>query len=241
MDPRRAIGISLAALAAASCGGGSGGLPPTPSPAPVRASFDFSMGNGGWLSGHADYTPATAPTDVVSEIRTLPAPFSGSGYYSAGTNLSDDLFVYVKTKVSGLTAGVLYRVTAQVQFLTSAPAGCAGVGGPPGESVWVVVGASPAEPLTVFDGTYFRINVERGNQSTSGRDGIVVGTVANTSTDCLVRRWESKTLATPNPSPLTVSADARGEAWFLVGFDSGFESFSAVYYRSLIVEFTPVP
>lgn len=230
--------VGLVVLALASCGG-SDDAPAGPAPPPVRVSFDFSMGNGGWLSDYADYTPATAPTDVVSEVRTLPSPFTGSGYYSAGTNRSDDLFIYVKTRISGLTAGVVYRVTAQVQLLTDAPTGCVGVGGSPGEGVWVIAAASATEPLTIFDGTNYRVNIDRGNQSVGGRNGIVIGNVANSSTDCIARRWESKLLSTQNPSPLTARADERGEAWFLVGFDSGFEAFSGIYYRNLTVDFTP--
>ena len=230
-------------LALASCGGSGGSSSPTTppsSPTTVERGFDFAQGNGGWLWGHADYGPQTAPLDVITEIRPLPAPSTGSGFFSSGTNRSDDLFIYIKTKISGLSAGTRDRVAAEIQFLTDAPSGCVGVGGAPGESVWIVAAVSTAEPVTVFNGSDYRVNLDRGNQSQSGRDGIVLGDIANGVTDCSARRWEPKTLATPSASPLIVQADERGEAWFLAGFDSGFEALSRIYYRRITVRLVPL-
>jgi hypothetical protein len=236
------LSVALCATLLAACGGSGGSgspAPPTPQPPIVERSFDFSLGNGGWLSGQADYTMDTAPTDVVNDLRSLPAPFAGLGFYSAGTNRSDDLLIYVKTRLSGLVASTTYRVSATVEFLTDVPSGCLGVGGAPGESVWIITAVSTGEPLTIFTGGNYRLNLERGNQSVSGRDGIVLGTLANSVPNCGERRWESKTVSTPSPSPLSVRADERGEAWFLIGFDSGFESFSRLYYRRVTVRLEP--
>jgi len=231
----------MSLLLLAACGGGGGSAPP-PSPAPppvVERSFDFSQGNGGWLSGQADYTPQTAPTGVVFEIRALPAGFAGSGFYVAGRNNSDDLFLYVKTRISGLAASTTYSVSARVEFLSSAASGCVGVGGSPGESVWVVFAASAAEPLTVFNGTEYRVNLQRGNQSVGGPEGIVLGDIANGSSDCINPSWRPKTLSSPEPAAISVRADERGEAWVLIGIDSGFESLSSVYHQRMAFRFTP--
>lgn len=239
---RQALIGALCAVLLVACGGSGGAgspSPPTAQPPIVDRSFDFSLGNGGWLSGQADYTMDTAPPDVVNDIRGLPAPFTGLGFYSAGTNRSDDLLIYVKTKISGLVAGTTYRASVTVEFLTDVSSGCVGVGGSPGESVWIITAVSTAEPLTIFNNGNYRLNIDRGNQSVSGRDGIVLGTLANSVPNCGERRWESKTVSTPSPSPLSVRADERGEAWFLVGLDSGFESFSRVYYRRFTVRLSP--
>jgi hypothetical protein len=240
---RRRAGAALGGLLTllAGCGGGDGGGAPGPAPAPpvVERSFDFSQGNGGWLSGYADYSPQTAPGDVVADIRTLPAGFAGAGYYLAGTNRSDDLFIYVKTRVGGLAGGRSYRVSAQVQFLSDVPTGCIGVGGSPGESVWVILAASTAEPLTVFNGSDYRVNLQRGNQGQGGSQGIVLGTIANDVPNCGARQWRTKQLASAEPAALGVVADERGDAWVLLGIDSGFEAFSRIYFQRLSLRFTP--
>jgi len=237
----RVMSLSML-ISLAACGGGGGGSAPSPtppSPPVVERSFDFAQGNGGWLSGQADYTPQTAPTGVVFDIRALPTGFTGSGFYVAGRNNSDDAFLYIKTKISGLTASTTYAVSSRVDFLSSAPTGCLGVGGAPGESVWVVFAVSTAEPLTVFNGADYRVNLQRGNQSVGGPEGIVLGDIANGSTDCSNPPWREKTLSSPEPAALSVRADERGEAWVLVGIDSGYESFSSVYHRRMMFRFTP--
>lgn len=184
--PAAAVGVrlrqtligALCAVLLVACGGSGGAGSPTPpaaQPPIVDRSFDFSLGNGGWLSGQADYTMDTAPADVVNDIRSLPAPFTGLGFYSAGTNRSDDLLIYVKTKISGLVAGTTYRASVTVEFLTDVSSGCVGVGGSPGDSVWIITAVSTAEPLTIFNNGNYRLNIDRGNQSVSGRDGVEDG------------------------------------------------------------------
>ncbi|MFZ8885743.1 MAG: hypothetical protein ACO3IN_10695 [Steroidobacteraceae bacterium] len=226
-------------LLVAGCGGGGGGDPDPRLPS-VLYSHDFATGAGGWLTDSADYTPETAPEGLVAESRPLPEPFTGLGLYLAGTNRSDDLFIYGKTKVSGLSSGATYRAAFRVTVLTQVPAGCIGVGGAPGESVWIAVGLSQAEPLTVLENGEYRVNIPRGNQSTGGEAGEVLGDITTTITNCAGFEWQSKTLVSAAPPPLTVTADSRGEVWILVGMDSGFESFSEIYLRTVGVEFTPV-
>jgi hypothetical protein len=48
-------------------------------------------------------------------------------------------------------------------------------------------------------------------------------------------------LATPSAFGLTVTADARGTAWLLVGMDSGFEALSRIYLQRVVVQLTPTP
>ncbi len=227
-------------MAMSGCGGSGSESPPIRLPVAVERVFDFAQGSGGWISGQADYSAGTAPNDVVSESRALPAPFLGYGHYSAATNRSDDLLLYIKTRIGALVPGASYRVGAVVEFLTDVPSGCVGVGGAPGESVWIVVAASANEPLTVVDGSEFRLNLNRGNQSQGGPEGHVLGNIANTVVNCGSRRWETKLLSTPAISPLSVKADPSGQVWVVLGFDSGFESFSAVYYQRLMIKLTPV-
>ena len=238
----RVIWLFAALSSLAGCGGSSGGdtsgQPPAPIPT-VEQTFDFAQGNGGWLTDIADYSPDTAPSDVITEIRSLPAPLSGTGFYFSGTNRSDDLFIYGKTKISGLANSATYRIFVRVEFATDVPSGCIGVGGAPGESVWIVAAASPGEPLTVFDGDDYRVNIDRGNQNQGGEQGLVLGNIANSIPACGIRRWETKTVVTPNPSPLSVSSDERGAIWILVGMDSGFESLSRIYLRRVVVQLVP--
>lgn len=236
MTWRSAVSLT-AVLALASCRADA----PVSVPGIITRTFDFGQGIAGWTIGQADYAPATAPTDVVGEARLLPSPLTGTGFFLSGTNRSDDLFIYAKTRLVDLAPGTTYRVAATVDLATDVPTGCVGVGGSPGDGVWIIVAAAPIEPTTVFDGRDYRVNLARGNQAVGGPQGGPVGTIANTVADCGTRRWESKRLATPSAFGLTVTADARGTAWLLVGMDSGFEALSRIYLQRVVVQLTPTP
>ena len=228
----KAVTLALSA-ALAACGGGG-----APTATATDRVVDFSTATS--CSGaDADYTASTAPPDTVSAARPLPSPFNGTGWQLSGTNRSDDLFVYVKCKLGGLQAGQSYQVGFSVSLLTNAPSGCVGVGGAPGEGVSVHAGVSATEPLTErkSDG-YFRVNLDRGNQSQGGSQSQVLGHIGNAVSTCSARQFAEKVLA-PGAA-LVLKPDAQGDVWLHVGIDSGFEAYSEVHLRTVVVRFTPV-
>jgi hypothetical protein len=125
-----------------------------------------------------------------------------------------------------------------VKFATDVPSGCMGVGGSPGESVWVVGAASDVEPKSVVNNGRSEMNIDRGNQGGGGKAGQVLGTIGNSVTDCGKPVLESKTLK--SKEALTVKADAEGKLWLLVGIDSGFESASHLTFQSVVLDAEPV-
>lgn len=234
MDLRLPMGLASVMLVCA-CGGSELSIGPGPEPA-VEISIDFDTSRG-WRGGQSDYSTQTAPTGVVfEEGADLPAPFNGSGLYSAGTNRSDDLFLYATKRVVGLEPDSRYRLDFELRILTDVASGCIGVGGSPGESVTVKAGASTIEPLTVQSGDDFGMNIDKGNQTQSGADALAIGNLANSRTDCADGPFEEKILSSTNP--LTVETDADGALWILFGIDSGFEAGSELYYVDATVSAT---
>lgn len=201
-------------------------------------AIDFAVDRG-WRGGQSDYSASTAPTDVVfEEGADLPAPFSGQGLYSAGTNRSDDLFLYATKRFDGLEPNRRYRIAFELKILTDVASGCVGVGGSPGESVTVKAGASTGEPLTVETAGEFEMNIDKGNQTQSGADALAIGNLANSRTECADGGFEKKTLR--SAAPLTAETDDGGGLWILFGIDSGFEAGSALYYVDATVSATPL-
>lgn len=202
--------------------------------------FDFSDGSQGWVAEFSDYPPSDASFyELASGYRGLPAPLNTrSGLFISGNNHSDDLFMYLKRRVSGFEPNTNYQVSFVVEFATDVPTGCGGVGGSPGESVFVKAGASNVEPTSVVDQLgWLRMNIDKGNQSQSGVNAVVIGNVAN-STLCEqnIRRYEIKQLR--SPLPVLVPTDGAGSAWLLVGTDSGFEAVTTLYYTRITAEFS---
>lgn len=170
---------------------------------------------------------------------TLPEPFeSNKGWLLNGMNRSDDLFMSVKGYVNGFEADKQYDLTISVDFITNVSSDCVGIGGAPGESVYFKLGASTTEPKNVIsdeieDGIY-RLNIDKGNQISSGSNALNVGHIAN-GIDCEEpAAYQKKSLKTEQT--LEVKTDEDGGFWVIAGTDSGFEGLTHYYIERLSVE-----
>ena len=196
---------------------------------------DPALGTQGWEAGFADYpVDGEEIMELASGHEPLPEELDEEGYglFIGATNRSDDVFMFWKGQISELEPNTSYLVHFRVEFATDSPLGCVGVGGPPGESVWVKTGATLVEPDPVPEEVgstdYWRMNIDKGNQSQAGADILLLGNVGIEESECLDRSWGMKTLESEQPLPFT--SDASGSAWLLVGTDSGFESRTELYY-----------
>jgi hypothetical protein len=212
----------------------------------VRLEFDFSQGVQAWEAGFAEYAPGMEGMMLEAEIRPLPSELgiNGTGYYLQGMNHSDDLFMFFKRRL-GTEDGVVpdqeYRVMFTIVLASNAPSGAAGIGGAPGESVYLKAGASPVEPEVYLDSDtgYYLMNVDKGSgNSGSGTAASVVGNIANglsaEEDPCYIA------LERQHEHQYTVNASRDGELWLLVGTDSGFEGLTGIYYQSIAITLSPV-
>ena len=160
----------------------------------------------------------------------LPLNISDGALKQSGINRSDDLFMFIKKKISGLEPGRSYSVDLKVDFATNAASNMVGVGGAPGESVYIKAGAVSVEPSKVLatSENWYRMNIDKGNQSQSGTNMKVIGNFAN-GTDINV--YKIKQLSTT--ISLSVPANQQGEIWLVIGTDSGFEGKTTIYYNSI--------
>ena len=207
----------------------------------LTLTYDFNQGMQGFVADYADYPPAHREIyELTSDYRSLPSPLTpDSALFISGVNRSDDLFMFFKGQVGGLVPGAAYEASVGVEIASSTPYGCVGIGGAPGESVWIKAGVSEVEPLPVLEGTWLRMNIDIGNQSNGGEDAVVLGDITNSRSCEQPRQWERKSFPS-QPIPASVSASADGQAWLLFGVDSGFEGRSDVYFTRTTVRFRPM-
>lgn len=215
----------------------------------VSLNYDFRNGAQGWQADFADYPPSTDKDgfyQLRAEIRNLPPEIGGgTGFYFQGANHSDDLFMFLKrrlTAADGIIPGQAYEINYAIVFASNAQSGCGGVGGSPGESVGLKAGASPSEPLALFDisrpNSNLRMSVDKSNQSQGGVHASVAGNIANgqpcsgSTTYVSIQRTHRHTVP--------VIASSNGDLWLLVGTDSGYEGFTSYYYQSISVTLVPV-
>ena len=206
-------------------------------------TYTFETGTEGWVAGFSDLPADADPEfyELASSHQQLPSGLPGYGIYIQGNNHSDDLFMFLKTQVGGLQANSMYRVDFSIDLATNVPEGLGGVGGAPGEDVYVKAGAVADEPLTVTDNIgWLRLNIDHGSQSQGGADMIVIGNIAHPqlspdSSD------EYKIKSLDNAGQVfTAVTDSNGSLWCIVGTDSGFESLTALYYSQIVITFTEI-
>ncbi len=206
----------------------------------IEFTFTFDNDDEGWTTGFADL-PADADMEIYeldSGFRPLPEGLIGNGIFLQGHNRSDDLFMFLKRQVAGLRPGAVYQVTISLDIATNVPAGSFGIGGSPGESVFVKAGVSLVEPMFAGDAAgWLRMNIDKGNQASEGDAMINLGNVA--SPEVTDDKFKIKTLVNDG-RPLQVATDGQGQAWLIVGTDSGFEGRTDIYYSRIEFLFSPV-
>jgi heat shock protein HslJ len=208
----------------------------------LEFTYAFEDDEEGWIAGFADL-----PVDynqelyeLESEWRDLPDDLDGSGIYLQSHNRSDDLFMYLKRKVDGLEPGTTYEAIFKLDIASNVPEGLSGIGGSPGESVYIKAGATTTEPENVEDDQgWWRMNIDKGNQASEGADMINIGDMANPNlTPDTVGQYELMTVDSAGRE-FEVTADETGAIWFIVGTDSGFEGLTTLYYDAISITLAP--
>lgn len=208
----------------------------------LERSFTFEEGREGWTGAFSDFSEVQESSMALTfERRRLPGEVDSTrfGLYLSGRNISDDLFMFLKREMTGLAPETTYELRLRMQIASASPSGCVGIGGPPGEAVYLKVGAASQEPVRELQDGDYRLSVDKGNQSNAGDRAVVVGNAANGSPECSdtpYRMIERDNLE----DPLSVRTDGEGSAWIFVGSDSGFEGTTSLYYDRIDVVLEPV-
>lgn len=211
--------------------------------------FAFERGAQGFTVLFADKPQGEeAFYELDFKHEALPAPLGARrGLRLSGNNHSDDLAMLIKGRLAGLRVNTLYQLELDLELASDVPAGCIGVGGSPGEGLYLRLGASTQEPLALpstvpGDNGWLRLNIDYGQQSQPGVNALVVGVLSNSySCDVSVDApWELKTLSTQGQS-LQVRSDAQGALWVVAGSDSAFEGRTDWYLTALRVRLEAAP
>ena len=245
------IGLSAARLRRSGASGRSSwadarvnGSPALGKSREIVLTGDFNHGSKGWLAGFTDYNLLTTDLRMLAELRALPDEIdqNRSGFFIQSMNRSDDVFMFLKKHVSaedGVEPNQLYRVFFDIGMSSNAPSGCGGVGGSPGESVYLKAGGSTDEPLaSLAEAGEVRLTIDKGQQSVGGRDVGVAGTIAN-GTSCDGQSSPYVSIRKQYAHPFPVRTDDRGAFWLVAGTDSAYEGLTGLYFESITVRINP--
>lgn len=230
------LGIAVTAWALSGC-------KPEAAQPDLRQAWSFESGAAGWTAGFSDYPEGEdSMYQLSAAVEALPAALGAdsSGFRITGSNHSDDLFMYLARKVTGLEPRTRYSVVFRIRLASQYPQESVGIGGSPGGSVFLKAGAVAVAPAPIPDpevAGHLRMNLDKGNQGTDGADMQLlgdIGTSGELSEWMLISRSNAE-------EAFEAETDSSGSLWLIVGTDSGFEGLTTLYYDAIEVEFTAQP
>ncbi len=200
------------------------------------------------LEGCYDYEFSAEDPEVKGIVADVPENYMENNFYEytheivdsfdsdgkaikiIGNNHSDDMFMGFYREVKGLEPNTEYILKLQFDLGTNVPKGMMGIGGSPGSAVEVKAGFVSEEPQLVKDAlNHIRFeNVDKANQSQSGKDLKIVSNMEKASED-YSEAFEYKTIA----HYFRATTDENGAVYLMIGTDSGFEGKSEVYYHEV--------
>lgn len=200
--------------------------------------FDFNSDDGGFVPIFSDYPDQ----DGVEEFyefqyahKEVPVPGAGKGMFISGNNHSDDLFMGYVKKLDGFAPARTYHFTVSFKLATNVEGGLVGVGGSPGEGVFVKCGITTMEPrssvLEPGAGEYFRMNIDTGAQANGGKDMVVVGNMTKAENNH-PGEYEFKEFQ----AEFEVASNTCGEVYLIIATDSGFEATTSYYLDDIVVD-----
>lgn len=206
---------------------------------PLEVEFTFDSNGENWKGGFADYPEGEEDFyELDFEHSTLPAPLDSTNgaLMITGNNHSDDLFMFIYRRVENLFPNSEYQVLFDMTLASDAAEDSFGSGGSPATSVYLKAGALNFKPFTeVGDQGYYWLNLDKGNQSKDGDNMMNIGNIAN-GTD----EFEYALINRGNDTPFLFQTGPGGDAWIIIGTDSGFESTTTLFYDRIEVTFERV-
>ncbi len=203
----------------------------------------FSKDRSGWIGGFSDYPHKDkVHYKLQFSLNSLPKEINNKrkGLFLSGYNGSDDLFMFVKKKLDTndrLKPNTKYSVTFDFDIATNAKDEI-GVGGSPGQSVYVKIGATNMEPIPVMDEAgFYLMNIDKGIQGNEGKDAFIIGDLQKTTIDS--EKYDLKPFNNKQ-RPFIVKTDNVGELWLFIGTDSAFEGVTSIYYPRIKVSLEEV-
>ncbi|MFF2481640.1 stalk domain-containing protein [Paenibacillus sp. NPDC058071] len=207
-----------------------------------KYEYSFEKDLEGWSGHFADlpvqYDPDIYELAFARELIPLGKDNAPNhGLKLNGMNRSDDLFMFLTKKVDGLAKNTTYNAKLEFAMYTKEAGGMIGVRGSPGESVYIKAGVVATEPKAVQVNSggesYYRMNVDKGNQATDGKDMKIVGNAAKPDSD---KDGYQRVTFTYN---VKVKSDSKGQLFIIIGSDSGYEGLSTLYYDDISLTLTP--
>ena len=190
------------------------------------ASSDFESATiTDWTAGVAEFLTAASLDSIKLRAGrdTLPSALNSTRYafHVYSRNPGTSLFTYIKRQITGLNPVTAYNVVFEINLATNYPQNAAA-----GASVYLKAGASPIQPSV--DGQQ-KFNLSKGTGAADGKQLVSLGNVSNDTNKAGYLIVERNNLN----KPVSVVSDQTGKIWLCVGFDSGYNGPTDLYFDSI--------
>lgn len=199
-------------------------------------SWDFESGYQEWIADFADYPVNDSVLYKLSQKHGIIPDVTPAdkGIILEGHNYSDDLFLWMKTRKTGLKPNTEYSLVFTIVVAATLPPD--GIGG---GSMYLKGGATVVEPKKVASaGNMYRMNVDVGKQANGGPAAHLFGFIQHDVPGSFKHHLVSYNNAA---KPFKVKTDGQGTLWILVGAESTFEVPCDLKVASVKLEMTEGP
>lgn len=201
---------------------------------------DLNSGVDGWEAGFTGY-PASPNDSIAYELKfqytDLPQNLGGKGIMLSGNNISGDLFMFIKNKVTGLAPNTDYSLVFDIRVVSDAITTTDG-NGSPGNDVFLKAGASAEEPKKIVVEEDCVLNLDKGiAPNIPGNDLIVLGNIAVNGSSYDGYSYIQRSNSSYN-APYIARTNDKGELWLIIGTDSAYTGTTTIYYSRVDVIFT---
>lgn len=203
-------------------------------------TWDFEQSYDGWTAGFSDYSDSNSVNMGLFDSLTL-IPYASSslnnkGIAIGGDNTSDDLFIFLKKKITGLLPNSTYKVTFNIGFATEMSSQIF-----IGECALIKVGGSSYEPLsdTIGHNGYYQMNIDKGNQQQDGPDMKKISCTHHDSSYSYNHYYRFDTNNINGPI-VNITTNSQGEMWVIIGNEMSHEFYTKLFYDDITIEFLNV-
>jgi hypothetical protein len=179
---------------------------------------DYESGYQDWVCDFADYDDSLR-MELKHDWAAMPGITPAqNGVTMSGQNFTDDLFFFMKKKITGLQPNMLYTIEFAVDIVTNIPYDACS-----GSDLMLKAGAMLAEPEKTLISGIYKMNIKKSNQWQPGPDMDTLGRTIHSAAGSFA--YHLITL-TNGAHPFCLSTDAAGTIWLAIGAESGFEAYA---------------
>jgi hypothetical protein len=198
------------------------------------AITQFDADTHGWIGGFSNYPEGQESLySLHVERTTLPQPLDTTQYafQIRGDNRNDELFMFIKRRVRGLTPRKTYWVDFKVELATNIPEISNNQEETADSTVYLKAGATSVEPEPLItENGFYQMNIDKGDRSVDGEDMMVIGYANHSGIETVYRLIERT-----SSDPFEAVADENGILWLIIGTDTGFEGMTDLFYNKIEV------